>query len=288
MMLDAATLMDFPIPQSRQTVNAKDAILYALSTGYGLEALDSAHLAYTQENGLVTAATLANVVAHPGPWMKTAGVDWQRLVHSEQRLTIHRPVPLETSLISTSRVIAVVDRGAENGMFATFERHIAIESDGSPVATIIQTNACRGDGGCGSAGTAPEPLAPLPNRPADKAMAIALRGDAALLYRLNGDLNPLHSDPAYAAKAGFARPILHGLCTFGHAGYAIGRLCADMGAGTGITGLSQIAARFSAPVMPGEDILFELWHETDGALRFRALVPARNITILDRGTARLV
>lgn len=283
MTLDAATLMAYPIPSSRQTVAPRDAILYALGTGYGLEPLDPAHLAHTQENGLVPAATLANVVAHAGPWMKEAGVDWQRLVHSEQRLTIHHPVPLDMPLVSRSRMISVVDRGPDKGMFATFERVIETEADGLPVASIIQTNACRGDGGCGSAGTAPEPLAPLPDRPADKSMTIALREDAALLYRLNGDLNPLHSDPAYAAGAGFSRPILHGLCTFGHAGYAIGRLCSE----AGIAALGHIEARFSAPVMPGEEILFEVWQERQGEVRFRAGVPARGTTILNRGTARL-
>ncbi len=169
------------------------------------------------------APTLANVVAHPGPWLQDAGIDWQRLVHAEHRLTIHRPVPIDTPLLSRSRMTAIVDRGPEKGMFATFERAIVTLAEEAPVATIVQTNACRGDGGCGSAGTPPEPLAPVPARAPDAVFAIAVPQDAALLYRLNGDLNPLHSDPAYAARAGFPRPILHGLCTFGYAGYAIGR-----------------------------------------------------------------
>lgn len=283
MTLDADHLMDFAIPLSHQTVTAKDAIIYALSTGYSLNPLDPAHLEYMRETAPLTAATLANVVAHPGPWMKQAGVDWQRLVHSEHRLTIHRPVPLDIPLVSRSKMLSVVDRGVGKGMFASFERRIETESGASPVATIIQTNGCLGDGGCGSAGSPPKPLMSVPDRRADLTMTIRLREDAALLYRLNGDFNPLHHDPSYAADAGFSRPILHGLCTFGHAGYVIGKLCGN----TAIAALDYIEARFSAPVMPGEEIVFELWRQDDSDIRFRATAPAREVIVLDRGTARL-
>ena len=147
MPLTAQVLMDYVIPEARQTVSPRDAILYALTTGYGSEPLDGAHLSRTQEIGLQPAPTLANVVAHAGPWMKDAGVDWQKLVHSEHRLTVHRPLPLDAPLHSRSRMLSVIDRGVEKGMFATFERVIFAE-DESRLATIIQTNACRSDGGC--------------------------------------------------------------------------------------------------------------------------------------------
>jgi acyl dehydratase len=274
--------MDFPIPEARQTVTARDAILYALTVGYGTEPLDRAHLRRVQEDDLRPVPTMANVVAHAGPWMKDAGVDWQRLVHSEHRLTIHRPLPLGKPLLSRSRMLSVVDRGPEKGMFATFERTIVTEPDETPIATIVQTNACRGDGGCGSAGTPPEPLPSAPDRAPDAIFAIAVPEDAALLYRLNGDVNPLHSDPAYAARAGFPRPILHGLCTFGYAGYAIGRALGS----NGIADVGFIAARFTAVVFPGDRLEFDIWQEGQD-IRFRARVPAREATVLDHGTARL-
>jgi len=166
--------MEFPAPEARQTVAARDAILYALSVGYGTEPLDQAHLRRTQERDLLPAPTLANVVAHPGPWLQDAGIDWQRLVHAEHRLTIHRPVPIDTPMLSRSRMTAIVDRGPEKGMFATFERAIVTLPDEALVATIVQTNACRGDGGCGSAGAPPEPLASVPARAPDAIFAIAV------------------------------------------------------------------------------------------------------------------
>ncbi|CAN7597302.1 MaoC/PaaZ C-terminal domain-containing protein [Rhizobium rhizogenes] len=282
MAISLRSIMDFPIPEARQTVTARDAILYALTVGYGTEPLDRAHLRRVQEDDLRPVPTMANVVAHAGPWMKDAGVDWQRLVHSEHRLTIHRPLPLGKPLLSRSRMLSVVDRGPEKGMFATFERTIVTEPDETPIATIVQTNACRGDGGCGSTGTPPEPLPPVPDRTPDTVFAITMPESAALLYRLNGDLNPLHSDPAYAARAGFPRPILHGLCTFGYAGYAIGRTL-----GTNeIADVGFIAARFTAVVFPGDRLEFDIWQEGQD-IRFRARVPAREATVLDHGTARL-
>lgn len=214
--------------------------------------------------------------------MQQTGVDWARLVHSEHRLMIHRPVPLDVPLISRSRVLSVVDRGIEKGMFVSFERLIATVDGDEPIATVVQTNACRGDGGCGSAGLAPEPLSKVPDRGPDFEFNVDIPGNAALLYRLNGDLNPLHVDPRAAGSSGFDRPILHGLCSFGYAGYAI-VAAIDPGMATG---LSAIAARFSAPIFPGETITLQMWRN-DAEIRFRGIVASRGVTILDNGIARL-
>ena len=282
MTLSAQSILDFPVPQATDVVTARDAILYALSVGYGTNPLDENLLNYVYERDLVTAPTLANVVAHPGPWMQQTGVDWARLVHSEHRLTIHRPVPLDVPLISRSRVLSVVDRGLEKGMFVSFERMIATVDGDEPIATIVQTNACRGDGGCGSAGSAPEPLSKVPDREPDFEFNVDLPDNAALLYRLNGDLNPLHADPQAAGRSGFDRPILHGLCSFGYAGYAI---IAAIDPGMKI-GLRAIAARSSAPIFPGETITLQMWRN-DAEIRFRGIVASRGVTILDNGMARL-
>ncbi|MDC9812690.1 MULTISPECIES: MaoC family dehydratase [Rhizobium] len=282
MTLSAQSILDFPVPQATHLVTARDAILYALSVGYGTNALEENALNYVYERDLVTAPTLANIVAHPGPWMQQTGVDWTRLVHSEHRLTIHRPVPLDVPLISRSRVLSVVDRGVEKGMFVSFERLIATANGDEPIATIVQTNACRGDGGCGSVGSAPEPLSKVPDGEPDFEFNIDVPANAALLYRLNGDLNPLHVDPQAAGRSGFDRPILHGLCSFGYAGYGIAAaLDPDMA-----TGLSAIAARFSAPIFPGETITLQIWRN-DADIRFKGIVASRGVTILDNGMARL-
>lgn len=282
MSLPAGSILDFAIPETRQTVTARDAILYALSVGYGGAPLDPAHLRFLYEADLATAPTLANVVAHAGPWMKQVGVDWSQVVHAEHRLTIHSPMPLDTPLVSHTRSLSVVDRGAGKGMFAAFERVVSNEATGEAVASIVQTNACRGDGGCGSAGTPPEPLPPVPNRQPDVSCQLAVAEDAALLYRLNGDLNPLHVDPAAAERGGFRRPILHGLCTFGHAGYALSL----MASGSGLAALAAIAARFTAPAFPGDTLEFQMWRSGQD-IRFRCIVPSRGATVLDNGVARL-
>nr|WP_206679809.1 MaoC family dehydratase [Rhizobium changzhiense] len=280
--MSAQSILDFPVPQATHVVTARDAILYALSVGYGTNGLDERALNYVYERDLVTAPTLANIVAHPGPWMQQTGVDWARLVHSEHRLTIHRPVPLDVPLISRSRVLSVVDRGIEKGMFVSFERLIVTKDGDEPIATIVQTNACRGDGGCGSAGSAPDPLSKVPDREPDLEFHLGIPGNAALLYRLNGDLNPLHIDPQAAGRSGFDRPILHGLCSFGYAGYAI---VAAIDPGMTV-GLRAIAARFSAPVFPGETITLQMWRN-DAEIRFRGIVASRGTIILDNGVARL-
>src|SRR6266567_9162104 len=186
MKLSAQTLLGWAIPEAHQTVAAKDAILYALSVGSGTEPINAAHLRFLYEDDLIPAPTLANVVAHAGPWLKQTGVDWSRLVHAEHRLTIHRPLRLGVPLLSRSRVLAVVDRGPDKGMFVSFERALSVEATREPLATIVQTNACRGDGGCGSAGVPPEPLPAAPGRTPDALFRLALPKAAAILYRLNG------------------------------------------------------------------------------------------------------
>ncbi|TXI06873.1 MAG: dehydratase [Rhizobium sp.] len=282
MPISTHSLMNFPIPDIRRSVSTRDAILYALSTGYGNEPLDAAHLRRVEERDLTVTPTLANVVADAGSWMEDAGINWQKLVHAEHRLTIHAPVPVDIPLLSRSHMRSIVDRGPDKGMFATFDRTILTAGDEKIVATMSQTNACRGDGGCGSAGTPPEPLRAVPSHACDATLSIAIPEDAALLYRLNGDLNLLHADPAYAAQAGFPRPILHGLCTFGYAGYAIGRMLGK----ADLADIGFIAARFTAVVFPGDTIEFDIWR--DGLdVYFQARIPARQATVLDYGNARL-
>ena len=282
MAFTAQTFMDYQVPDATQTVSAKDAILYALSVGYGAQPLDPAHLRYIYERDLIAAPTLANIAAHAGPWMKVLGLEWTRVVHAEQRLTLHRPLPLGVALVSRTRALSVVDRGERKGAFAAFERTLWSADGDSPVATIVQTNGCLADGGCGSAGESPPPLPAPPERAPDLVVDMAIAQDAAALYRLNGDLNPLHIDPEVAQRGGFARPLLHGLCTFGHAGYAVSKACAA----EGLAELTAIAARFSAPMFPGEPLSVQIWRE--GAdVRFRAIASARDKTVLDCGVATL-
>ncbi|MBP2200192.1 MaoC family dehydratase [Pantoea cypripedii] len=282
MSLHADDLFAYAIPVTHARVTTRDALLYALSTGYATRPLDPQQLRYSYGPDPIAALTLANVVAHPGPWMRDAGVNWSGVVHAEQRLIIHREMPLDQDLVCTSRMVSVVDKGAEKGMFASYQRTLTTADAGVVIATIIQTDACRFDGGCGSQGTPPPALLRVPEREADKVVDIVIPPDAALLYRLNGDFNPLHADPAFARSAGFERPILHGLCTLGHAG----RVVADWVAQNDGRTLQAIDARFTAVVFPGDRLTVEQWIE-NAQVRFRVRAPERNSTVIDCGTALL-
>jgi acyl dehydratase len=197
-------------------------------------------------------------------------------------LNLHKDIPIGAALRSKTRMLSVVDRGAGKGMFASFERTIYAEAEEEPLATIVQTNACRGDGGCGSAGAPPEPLRRPPERKPDLSLDLRIPHFAGILYRLNGDWNPLHIDPEFAKAGGFPRPILHGLCTFGYAGYAISRLIPMAEEMT----IKAIAARFSAPFYPGETLKTELWRD-DARLRFRCRSVERDVIVLDCGSATI-
>ena len=176
----------------------------------------------------------------------------------------------------------MVDKGEGKGALVYFEKTLSAAGNGDPLCTVFSTLFLRADGGCGSHGTPPPPLpADLPG-PVGFTDEIRTPVNAALLYRLNGDLNPIHVDPEAARKAGFERPILHGLCTYGVVGYLLTRsVC-----GHDPARLQSLGARFTSPVYPGETIRIEGSRGAD-AVRFRALVPDRNQVVLSQGYAHI-
>jgi acyl dehydratase len=162
------------------------------------------------------------------------------------------------------------------------QRELIDEASGERIATVTQTTVCRGDGGFGGPARAAPAPHPLPERAPDFVCDRGTRPEAALIYRLSGDPNPLHADPAVAQAAGFPRPILHGLASFGIACHGIVKtLC-----GHDPDRLKAISGRFSAPVFPGETIRTEMWR--DGALvSFRARVVERDVIALNNGRCEL-
>jgi acyl dehydratase len=228
--------------------------------------------------------TLAAVLAHPGAWISDPkfGVNFLKLLHGEQSLEIHNPLPARARIGAAYRIVAVADKGEGKGALVYFEKAISDAASGQPLCTVSSTLFLRADGGCGSFGTAPAPLAPAPDLAFDVLDEIKTGENWALLYRLNGDRNPIHVDPAAAAKAGFDRPILHGLCTYGIAGYLLVRsVC-----GHDPARLRSLNVRFSSPVFPGESIRLEGARAPDGVY-FRAVVPERNQIVLSQGFARV-
>lgn len=270
---------------TQATYGFKDTILYALGVGFGAEPLDAKHLQYLYEAGLVAAPTYANVLGHPGFWARDAeyGIDWRKLLHAEQRLTLHRPLPAEGKVIGRHDVMGVRDKGEASGAFLHQRKQVIDAATNEPIASIVTTLMLRGDGGCGNWGDAPPELEKLPEGQPDRVLEVQTLEIAPLIYRLSGDLNPLHIDPAIAQHAGFERPILHGLATKGFACYALLKAFCDFDASR----LKSMALRFSRPVLPGDLIRFEFWQPRPGLIRFRALVPKRDLMVLDRGTAEI-
>lgn len=276
-------LRAYPFPDVVQSYTSRDCILYALGVGYGADPTDRDELPFVfEEPALKVVPSMAAVLASPGFWARdpATGLDWRRLLHAEQEVILHRALPPEGEVRARTTVQRIIDKGAQRGALIYLERVVA-DADG-PLATVRVVNFARGNGGCGGdTGQQPEPHK-LPDRPADAVFEAPTDPRAALIYRLSGDPNPLHVDPETAESAGFERPILHGLCSFGIATRAI--LAAFCGQDP--KRLRAIKLRFAQPVYPGDTLLIEMWHDA-GIVSFRARVDGRDVVSLDHGRAEI-
>lgn len=279
--MDYHIIKNWSFPVIDRTHTKKDSILYALGIGFGHEPTNPDHLKYVYEQNMQAFPTMSVVLGYPGFWMKDpkAGVNWVKLVHGEQRLTIHRPLAPEGRIVGRSHISHVIDKGADKGALVITERTLH-DGDGHHIATIAQTTFCRGDGGLAQSDASPEQLTATPERAPDLTCALPTLPQAALIYRLSADDNPLHADPAVSTAAGYPRPILHGLCTYGVAARAIVQAACE-GDGTRLTSLNT---RFSSPVFPGETLAVEMW-KTAGGVQFRAKVAERDIVVMSHGFA---
>jgi acyl dehydratase len=267
-----------------QTYSSRDTILYALGLGLGADPLDAGQLRYTFEeaDGFAALPFMPVVLGSPGFWARepNSGVTWQKVLHGEQGIEIHGPVPPDATITAANRIVEIIDKGADKGALIYLEREIADKVTGARIATLTSTTFARADGGFGGPVGPVKPVHALPDRTPDAAMDWATVPQAALIYRLSGDPNPLHASPEVAAAAGFKAPILHGLCTLGVAGWSVLRTMADGDP----TALKSLTLRFSAPVYPGETIRTEMWR--DGyVISFRALVGDR--VVLNNGKVEL-
>jgi acyl dehydratase len=258
--------------------DARRTILYALGLGVRPEGRD---LDYVYEKRLRAIPTMAIVIADEGFWLQDprTGVDWTKILHGAQALEIHRPLPPTGRLIGEMKVDALIDRGEGTGATIVYSRRLSDADSGEPVATIRFTVMARGDGGFGQSFGTVEPYHPMPDREPDQSVAIETRPELAAIYRLSGDLNPLHIDPDLARCAGFERPILHGLCSYGVACRAI----IDALLGGDPDRLRRFDARFSAPVFAGDTLVTEIWHEGDGQAAFRVRAAERDLIVLSNG-----
>ncbi len=282
MAIDYERLMARQFPEILTRYGWRDSVLYALGVGLGSDPLSASELHYVYEKDLQALPTMAVVLGHPGFWISEpdAGIAFRKVVHGEQSLVIHSQLPPEGALIARNSVEEIVDKGEGRGTILRVRRDLHDETTGALQSTQVMSMFCRDDGGFGGPPGRPAPVVEIPARAADAAVLRRTYPQAALIYRLTGDFNPLHADPEIARGAGFDRPILHGLATFGLAGYALLSACADGQA----SALREISCRFSAPVFPGETLRTDVWDEA-GAVLFRCTAVERNQVVLDRGRA---
>lgn len=279
-MIVAEKLLAYPIPEIRQELRWQDVALYNLSIGLGQDPMDKRQLPFTYEPGLRAMPSMAVILGYPGFWLRApdTGVDWVKVVHGEQSLILHKPLPTSGTVIGTSRVTGIVDRGAGKGALIYSERVIRDVATGEKLATVEMTTFARGDGGFGGAsGPVKQPHPEAEGAP-HLTLDLPTRPEQAAYYRLNGDFNPLHIDPDVATAAGFPRPILHGLCTFGVVCHALMRDLCDYDPAR----FGRMDLRFSSPVYPGETIRTEIWKREGGAA-FRARVVERDVVVVSNG-----
>jgi acyl dehydratase len=284
MAIDYDKIKNWRFPDIEQTYTAKDSILYALGVGYGHDPMDEAQLRYVYEKNLCAVPTMPVVLGHPGFWMMNpaTGIDWVKIVHGEQSLRIYHPVPTAGTVVGRMRVKAIVDKGKDKGALVYQERNVIDKASGTVLATLDHVTFCRGDGGIGKSDPAPPPPPVVPESAPDASCDLPTLPQAALIYRLCADLNPLHAEPAVAKAAGFPRPILHGLCTYGVAGHAVLKtFCAY-----DPEKLVGLSVRFSSPVFPGETIRTEMWRR-DSTVLFRSRVLGRDVVVLNNCVATI-
>ncbi len=248
----------------------KDVQLYHLGLGAGIPATDPDELRYTLESRLHVLPSFATVAGAGqsfvgglrGPGLD---IDLASVLHGGQSVRLHRPIPVHGTAVSTSKVAAVYDKGKAAVLVLRTE---AADDDG-PLWTNDSQIFVRGEGGFGG-DRGPSVRTELPAREPDKTVEKHIREDQALLYRLSGDLNPLHADPSFAARAGFDRPILHGLCSYGMTLKAVVDTLLD----GDVTRVGSYSTRFAGVVFPGETLRIRMWHCVEDAARVRVSVTA--------------
>ena len=253
---------------TKHSWDTRDSMLYSLGVGAGAaDPLDE--LAFTTENtkGVDQRAlpTMAVVLSTggSGAFGSIGSFNPAMLVHGEEAITLYAPIPVSGEVETVGEITGIYDKGKGAVIEVTSTSNDT--STGTPLFSVVMSAFIRGEGGWGGDRGPSGPKNVAPDRPADHTVTYATRIDQALLYRLSGDHNPLHTDPTFAAFGGFDRPILHGLCTYGFTGRALlHTLC-----GSDPTRFTSMEGRFSSPVLPGESLTVSIWETDDGEAIFR-------------------
>ncbi len=282
MPLNYDKVKNWPIPDSLHTYTERDTMLYALGVGAATQNPPQ-DPQFVFSPGLQALPTMAVVLSGGEFWMgdPAAGLDLARLLHGEQFLRLHKPLPTAGTLIGKHAVEEIYDKGADKGAVMRLTRRLYEQASGDLVAEVAMTLFLRGNGGFGGSAEGQAKPHPVPtDRAPDTSLDLITRPEQAALYRLVGDdLNPIHIDAAMARRAGFEQPILHGLCSYGVAGRALLKLLC----GNDPARLRRMDLRFASPVYPGETLRTQVWHEGPGRAAFQVRVVERDQLVLNNG-----
>lgn len=284
MALRYPEILSLASPAAEIAYTRRDAMLYALSVGVGNDGLGEDELRFVYEKDLRVVPTLAaNLLPQGSSLVAELGVDFRKVLHSEQRLRIHRPLPTEGRMTVRSRVAHVADKGKDKGAVIDIEHELADAATGDVHASVTLTLFCRGDGGFGGPAQGSHVPHEIPDRAADREVSLRTGPGQAALYRLVlGEDNPLHIDPDFARQVGFERPILHGLCTYGIACRAVMKAWCD----DDPSAVRSFDVRFAAPFYPGETLTTRMWRD-GSVIAFECLSAERGVTVFRNGRCEI-
>jgi acyl dehydratase len=260
--VDPSAALGAELPATEFSWSSSDVLLYHLALGAGADPVDAGELRYTTEDDLRVLPTFAVVApslhATDAPQVEYPGIsiDLTKVLHGTQRIDVHRPLPAAGNARATARVKDIWDKGSA-AVIVT--ETVVSDLDGSPLWTNTSSIFARGEGGFGGS-RGPSGSSAAPDRAPDTVLVTPTLPQQALWYRLLGDRNPLHSSPAFAARAGFPRPILHGLCTYG----MVAKALVDNVLDGDVTRLSAFEVRFAEVVFPGETLRTSIWRTGAG------------------------
>jgi acyl dehydratase len=267
MPIDVAKVVGARLPESTMTWDADDVILYHLGVGAGVPPTDPGELTYIYEARLKVLPTFGVVPAF-GSLTAMFGIEGlsvnpMMVLHGEQTVTVHRPLPTTATTTTTGVIRDVLDKGKGAALVIDAETRLRPEGeqaagDGELLVTNTFLAFARGEGGFGGPSGSP-PGNPAPERAPDLTVESPTLVQQAALYRLSGDKNPLHVDPDFAALGGFDTPILHGLCSYG----IVAKAVVDHALDGDVTAVAEYAARFRGVLFPGETIVTSMWREGD-------------------------
>lgn len=273
---------------------ARDSLLYALSLGLGSDPLDADELPYVYEalagRPQQVVPSMAVILGWQPFWHAdpAVAIDWKHIVHGEEHVQLHHPLPAAGQVRTQHRVVRVQDKGAGRGAVLQLNTELFGRASGVHLASLQSLQFLRGDGGCGDWGDAAAATPPLPLIADDATptavLEYATSAQSALLYRVaSQDWMPIHADPAIAREAGFEQPISHGLNNLGRACRAVLKACAPGRPER----LRSIAVRFVSPGLPGDTVRIDLFDDGAGRVQFRSTAVERGVRLLDRGVCTL-